>query len=311
MNVPVGYRNLSQTSDNIPKIFTFLSEISNHTLANQTIGSFDVKSLFTNIPVSFTLNLILESIYVDNNTGWNCRYKSRLLKLLSWSTKNTTFQFSNKFYKLLDDVAMGSPIGPLLVDAMMKYVIDRAIKSTPLDHQPKFFCRCVDDCFATFTNTSSIDTFLCNLNSLHKQIQFTKEVELHNSLAFLAVFNEKTEKGIKTSTYHKPTCTGYFTKISSFSPLRYKRNLVNSLLHRSYTICNSYSQIDAAFRFITNTLLRNEYSSGFINKCIRQFLNKKFASRTLLVQKNLSKYFLFKLSYLTNISHQVEKELNV
>ena len=301
--------NLRQHPTNISDTFTFLSKISNHNFANQTMVSFDVKSLFTNIPLSFTLNLILESIYVDNTTEWNGLNKSRLLKLLSWSTKNTTFQFNNKFYKQLDGVAMGSPIGPLLADVMMNYVIDKAIERTPLDHQPKFFCRYVDDCFATFTNTSSIEIFLRNLNSVHSQIQFTKEVESHNSLAFLDVLIEKTDKGIKTSTYHKPTRTGHLTKFSSFSPLRYKRNLVNSLLHRSYSICNSYSQIDTEFRFIKNTLLRNEYPSGFIDKCIRQFLNKKFAPRTPFIQKKISKYFLFKLPYLGNISHHVEKEL--
>ena len=116
---------------------------------------------------------------------------------------------------------MGSPIGPLLADVMMNYVIDKAIERTPPDHQPKFFCRYVDDCFATFTNTSSIVVFLRNLNSVHSQIQFTKEVESHNSLAFLDVLIEKTYKGIKTSTYHKTMRTGHLTKFSSFSPLRY------------------------------------------------------------------------------------------
>ena len=81
----------SQISDNIPDTFTFLSKISKHNFANQTMVSFDVKSLFTNIPLSFTLNLLLESIYVDNSTEWNGLNRSRLLKLLSWSTKNMSF----------------------------------------------------------------------------------------------------------------------------------------------------------------------------------------------------------------------------
>ena len=204
---------------------------------------------------------------------------------------------------------MGSLIGPLLADVMTNYVIDKSIERTPLDHQPKFFCRYVDDCFATFTNTSSTGVFLHNLNSVHSQIQFTKEVESLNSLDFLDVLIEKTDKGIKTSTYHKPTRTCHLTKFSRFSPLRYKQNLVNSFLHRSYSICNSYSQINTEFRFIKNTLLRNEYPSGFIDKCIRQLINnKKFAPRTPFIQKNSSKYFLFKLPYLGNISHHVEKE---
>ena len=142
--------------------------------AKQTMVSFDVKSHFTNIPLSFTLNLILESIYVDNPTEWNGLYKSRLLKLLSWSTKNTTFQFNNKFYKHLDGVAMGSPIGPLLADVMRNYVIDKAIERTPLDHQPKFFCRYVDDWFATFTNTYSIEVFLRNLKRAQSNSVYQK-----------------------------------------------------------------------------------------------------------------------------------------
>ena len=83
----------------------------------------------------------------------------------------------------------------------MNYVIDKAIESAPLDHQPKFFCRYVDDCFATFTNTSSIDVFLRNLNGVHNQIQFTKKVQLLGSLAFIDVLIEKTDKVIQTSTY--------------------------------------------------------------------------------------------------------------
>ena len=245
----------------------------------------------------FTLNLILKSIYVDNTTEWHGLNKSRLLKLLSWSTKNTTIQFNNKFYKQLDGVAMGSLIGPLLADIMMNYVIDKAIERTPLDHQPKFFCRYVDDCFANFTNTSSIEVFLRNLNSVHSQIQFTKEVESHNSLAFLDVLIEKSDKVIKTSTYHKPTHTGHLTKFCSFSPLRYKRNLVNSLLYRSYSICNSYSQIDTEFRFIkTHFCGMNIHLASSIN-ALDNFLTKSLLLGLPLFEKILPN--IFYSSYLT------------
>ena len=50
---------------------------------------------------------------------------------------------------------IGILIGPLLADVMMNYVIEKVIERTPLDHQPKFFCCYVDNCCATFTNTSS------------------------------------------------------------------------------------------------------------------------------------------------------------
>ena len=143
---------------------------------------------------------------------------------------------------------------------------------------------------------------------MDNKIQFTKEVELHNPLVFLDVLIKKQKKQLKLAHITNPHTLATPQKFLAFSSL-FKQNLVNSLLHRSSTICNSYSQIDTEFRFIKNKTLRNEHLSGFIDKQIKQFLYKKFARRTPLVQKNPTKYFLFKMPYLENISHGVEKEL--
>ena len=96
---------------------------------------------------------------------------------------------------------MGSPIGFLMADVIMNHVVDKALDLTPPFHRPNFFCRYVDDCFATFPNPTSIDIFLTNPNNIHNQIQFTKELEIHNSLTFFDVFIEKTKSGIKTSEH--------------------------------------------------------------------------------------------------------------
>ena len=212
------------------------------------------------------------------------------------------------FYKQLDGVAMGSPIGSLMADVIMNYVIDKALEITPQLHRPSFFCRYVDDCFATFTEPTSIDIFVNNLNCIHKQIHFTKEIESNNSLAFLDVLIEKSDFGINTSTDHKPTHTGLLFKYSSFSTFRYKRNLINSLLQRSFIIDNSYLKIDSEFQSIKTTLMRNEYPSRFIDRCIRKFLNKKFSQHPK-TQTQTCSHFTFKLLYLGDISHNIEKEL--
>jgi len=100
---------------------------------------------------------------------------------------------------------MGSPIGPLMGDITMNHIVQRALESTPNIHKRSLFCRYVDDCFATFQNSSSIDIFLNNFNSICKQIQFTKELESFNSLAFLDVLIERTDSKLKTSTYKNNT----------------------------------------------------------------------------------------------------------
>ena len=52
----------------------------------------------------------------------------------------------------------------------------------------------------------------------------------------------------------------------------------------------------------------NEYPSRFIDTCIRQFLNKKFSQHPK-TQTQTCNHFIFKLPYLSNISHNIEKEL--
>ena len=64
------------------------------------------------------------------------------------------------------------------------------------------------------------------------------------------------------------------TVFSSISRIRF-RNLVNNLLQRSYSICNSYTTIDYEFQSINDTLLKNGYPLSFIDKCIRQFFIRK------------------------------------
>ena len=178
-------------------------------------------------------------------------------------------------YQQVDGVAMGSPTGSQMADVIMKNVVDKDRDLTPLSHRPNFFCSYVDDCFATFPNPTSIDIFLTNHNNIHNQIQFTKELEIHNLQTFLDVFVEKTISGIKTSIYHKPTKTKLLTKYTSFFPLHYKQNLVNNLLQRSYSICISYTTIGSEFQSIKDIFLKNAYPLSIIDKCIRQFFHRK------------------------------------
>ena len=85
---------------------------------------------------------------------------------------------------------MGSFIVPLLVDVMVNYVADKAVKSMRLDHQLKFFCCYVDNSFATFTNASSIDLFFVILTVEQSNLVY-QEVEMHSSLSFCDVLIKK------------------------------------------------------------------------------------------------------------------------
>ena len=45
-------------------------------------------------------------------------------------TMNVQFQFNNKYYRQIDGVTMGSPLGPLLADVFMAKLENGPLKST-------------------------------------------------------------------------------------------------------------------------------------------------------------------------------------
>ena len=82
---------LHHHSTTVKDTFDFLHRFHNNSIDNKIMGSFDVRSLFTNIPVDFTINFILEIIFTNGVKDFNGLSKLQLKKLLHWTTKGTIF----------------------------------------------------------------------------------------------------------------------------------------------------------------------------------------------------------------------------
>ena len=221
---------LRHHSTTVKDTFDFLHRLDSISIDDKIMGSFDVRSLFTNIPVNFTINLILENIFTNDVKDFNELSKLQLKKLLHWTTKGTVFQFQGKLYEQTDGVAMGSPIAPLLVDVCMNWIFDQA---SPLLDQNTMLIRYVD-IFCVTSNQTVFDIFRI-LSGIHFSIQFSKEIEQHHQLSFLDVLLTRNGNTLQTSVYRKRTHTGLYTKWTSLCPPKFKRNLINCLLHRAYT----------------------------------------------------------------------------
>ena len=73
--------------------------------------SFDVKSLFTNIPLDKTVQIVLKKIHDENIIT--------LKKLLLDACTKTQFFANGDLYKQIDGVSMGSPLSPTLANIIM------------------------------------------------------------------------------------------------------------------------------------------------------------------------------------------------
>ena len=96
-----------------------------------------------------------------------------------------------------------------------------------------------------FHNKDSTNEFLVYLSScrVHSNIEFDKD----NAIPFLGILDTRNQNNIfMTSIYHKKTFTGLYTKWDSFTPWRYKINLICSLTYRCYRLCSSDSLLESA-----------------------------------------------------------------
>ena len=80
--------------------------------------SFDIKSLFSNIPLTEKLNLCVQNLYRSQRHVNNLT-KSSFYKLLKITMFESLFIFDRKFYDQSDSVAMSSPLGPTLANVFM------------------------------------------------------------------------------------------------------------------------------------------------------------------------------------------------
>ena len=74
------------------------------------MASFDIKSLFTNIPLDEAINIATESLFPQNDVSLLGFTSEVFRKLLQFAVKNVLFVFNNQLYQQIDGVAMGSPL---------------------------------------------------------------------------------------------------------------------------------------------------------------------------------------------------------
>ena len=94
--------------------------------------SFDVKSLFTSIPIQPTLTIIKKLLEEDTSLHQRTSMAVKHINwLLEFCLTNTYFSFQGKLYEQKDGAAMGSPISPIAANIFMEDFENRALATSP------------------------------------------------------------------------------------------------------------------------------------------------------------------------------------
>ena len=131
------------------RYFFFVSQIKDANLSRKCLVSYNLASLFTNIPLQETIDIAINFI-LNHNPNLNIT-KKELKKLFLFATSQTHFIFYIKFYNQIDGVAMGSPLAPVLANIFMSFHEPKWLNEYNLS-KPKFYLRYVDNILAAFDN---------------------------------------------------------------------------------------------------------------------------------------------------------------
>ena len=228
--------------------------------------SFDVKSLFTNVPLKKTIDVILDRVY--NKKLITTKLKKRTLKKLIMDTCNkTAFMCNNVIYEQKDGVSMGASLGPVLANIIMteleRVVVDKLIQNGTI----KFYARYVDDTLL-LVKPHQVDEILSEFNKFHKSLEFTVDKFEDCVPHFLDL--EVHRDGI--SIYRKETHTAQFVHYDSFTKWGHKTAWIRSLVSRAKKLC-SPNKLTEEIKCVRKFAAYNGFPKWIAKNLIKQTLD--------------------------------------
>ena len=82
--------------------------------------SFDICSLFTNVPLAETIEICTKTLY-DGHLPTPVIPKHVFIELMKTATTSVEFSFNKIMYRQINGVGMGSPLGPALENIFVGY----------------------------------------------------------------------------------------------------------------------------------------------------------------------------------------------
>ncbi|XP_076069256.1 uncharacterized protein LOC143041315 [Oratosquilla oratoria] len=161
----------------------FLDLLSNSD-SNGVIASLDAESLFTHVPISRTINYILEEVYPENGVPKLDLPKAALKAMLELYTMEAPFVCPRgNMYRQIDGVAMGSPLGVLFANFFMGMVEKETFNCFK---KPSIYARYIDDIFVKVDDKSELPILKDMLQEI-SGLNFTIEFSQENKLPFLDI----------------------------------------------------------------------------------------------------------------------------
>ena len=158
------------------QLFPEILSSTPHRSPDEEDVSYDVESLFTNVPIEKIIDYIYKQIYVNKKLALMCS-KAIFVKLLKKVTTESIFSAYGRLYKQIDGVAMEGPLSVVFSGLSLNDIEEQLVAPA----SPIFYIRYVDDTFVLWKRNVE-DKLFKALNAFHSIIKLTIEKNLSKFL---------------------------------------------------------------------------------------------------------------------------------
>ena len=234
---------------------------------DEVIVSFDVSSLYTNVPVQEAIDVCADLLYSGKHE-FPPVSKDTFKELVRLCTCNVVMKTHDGFYRQTDGLAMGSPPAPLIANGWLSQY-DPQIRENA-----KLYDRYMDDILRSIKRTE-VRQKLAEINSYHPYLKFTIEEENEQSaVPFRDMLIYRVDSLLYSTWFNKSTDTGLVMNYHALAPRKYKQSVVAGFVYRIHRACSTWKNFHVSLEKAKCILERNQYPPDFYEPVIQKALEK-------------------------------------
>lgn len=196
---------------------------------------------------------------------------SDIVSLMQHVLTKNNFSFTGKYFLQVQGTALGTRMACLF----MSHLEQRMLASAPC--RPWVWWRYIDDIFFIWTSDeASLKAFINHINSFHRTIKFTSEYSTKDT-HFLDVKVLKTDVGLTTDLFVKPTDKHQYLHSTSCHPRHCKTSIAYSQALRLRRICSNDSDFIHHSQELKKHLVSRGHSSLAVHRAIQKVKARSFS----------------------------------
>ena len=165
--------------------------------------------------------------------------------------------------------------------------------------------------FVSFSYLDQAEKFKKCWSSKYPNINFLLEKENDCRLTFLDIdiFREKGKFSLMFLR-KRPSVVFILISTASFIPENYKTGFIKLLLFRCFNLCLDFVKFHHEMNILKCILYKNSYPRDFVDKCIKEFLDRVLTRRVLVSAAPKKVLMIVLPPYLGKLSLYIRTRIN-